>query len=108
MEAGARVVVVGRKAAGVDAAVLYGQGISREGEIIDMGVNARVLEKSGSWYSYNGEKIGQGKDNARDFLKDNPKLSVEIENKVREAVGIPQLPSNATAEIPAAAKVRAA
>jgi recombination protein RecA len=88
--------------------ILYGQGISREGEIIDMGVNAQVLEKSGSWYSYHGEKIGQGKDNARDFLKDNPKLSVEIENKVREAVGIPQLPSNATAAVPAPAKVRAA
>ncbi|MCI4428876.1 MAG: recombinase RecA [Burkholderiales bacterium] len=88
--------------------ILYGQGISREGEIIDMGVNARVLEKSGSWYSYKGEKIGQGKDNARDFLKDNPKLSVEIENKVREAVGIPLLPSNATTEVPAPAKVRAA
>jgi recombination protein RecA len=88
--------------------ILYGQGISREGEIIDMGVNAHVLEKSGSWYSYKGEKIGQGKDNARDFLKDNPKLSVEIENKVREAVGIPLLPSNATTEVPAPAKVRAA
>jgi recombination protein RecA len=87
--------------------ILYGQGISREGEIIDMGVNARVLEKSGSWYAYNGEKIGQGKDNARDFLKENQQLSVEIENKVREAVGIPQLPTKAVAEAPPA-KVRAA
>jgi recombination protein RecA len=87
--------------------ILYGQGISREGEIIDMGVNAHVLEKSGSWYSYNGEKIGQGKDNARDFLKENAQLSIEIENKVRDAVGIPQLPTKATPEAPAA-KVRAA
>ncbi|MEQ1807424.1 MAG: recombinase RecA [Burkholderiaceae bacterium] len=87
--------------------ILYGQGISREGEIIDMGVNARVLEKSGSWYAYNGEKIGQGKDNARDFLKENVQLSVEIENKVREAVGIPLLPTKATAEAPTP-KVRAA
>ncbi len=87
--------------------ILYGQGISREGEIIDMGVNAHVLEKSGSWYSYNGEKIGQGKDNARDFLKENAQLSVEIENKVRDAVGIPQLPTKATTEAPSA-KVRAA
>src|SRR6476469_1616028 len=72
--------------------ILYGQGISREGEVIDMGVEARVLEKSGSWYAYNGEKIGQGKDNAREFLKENPDLSFEIENKVREAVGIRVLP----------------
>ena len=72
--------------------ILYGEGISREGEIIDMGVEAKVLEKSGSWYAYNGEKIGQGKDNAREFLKENPDLCVEIENKVREAVNIPLLP----------------
>jgi len=72
--------------------ILYGQGISREGEVIDMGVEAKVLEKSGSWYAYNGEKIGQGKDNAREFLKENPDLAVEIENKVREALGIPLLP----------------
>jgi recombination protein RecA len=51
-----------------------------------------VLEKSGSWYAYNGEKIGQGKDNAREFLKENPALAVEIENKVRAANGIPLLP----------------
>jgi recombination protein RecA len=72
--------------------ILYGEGISREGEIIDMGVNARVLDKSGAWYAYNGEKIGQGKDNAREFLRENPELAVEIENKVREAMGIPLLP----------------
>jgi recombination protein RecA len=73
--------------------ILYGEGISREGEVIDMGVNARVLEKSGSWYAYNGEKIGQGKDNAREFLRENPELAVEIENKVRESMGIPLLPT---------------
>ena len=71
--------------------ILYGEGISREGEIIDMGVNARVLEKSGSWYAYNGEKIGQGKDNAREFLRENVELAREIENKVRESMGIPLL-----------------
>jgi len=76
--------------------ILYGEGISREGEIIDMGVNAKVLDKSGSWYAYNGEKIGQGKDNAREFLKENPELAREIENQVREAMGIPLLPSGAT------------
>ena len=73
--------------------ILYGQGISREGEIIDMGVEAKVLEKSGSWYAYNGEKIGQGKDNAREFLKENPALAFEIENKVRAEVGIRLLPA---------------
>ena len=72
--------------------ILYGEGISREGEIIDMGVEAKVLEKSGSWYAYNGEKIGQGKDNSREFLRENPALSVEIENKVREAMGIRLIP----------------
>jgi len=73
--------------------ILYGEGISREGEIIDMGVTAKVLEKSGAWYAYNGEKIGQGKDNAREFLRENPELAVEIENKVRESMGIPLLPT---------------
>ena len=73
--------------------ILYGAGISREGEVIDMGVEHKVLEKSGSWYAYNGEKIGQGKDNAREFLKENPALAFEIENKVREAAGIRPLPS---------------
>ena len=73
--------------------ILYGQGISREGEIIDLGVEAKVLEKSGSWYAYNGEKIGQGKDNARDFLKENRGLAFEIENKVRESLGVRALPN---------------
>ena len=68
--------------------ILYGQGISREGEIIDMGVEAKVVEKSGAWYAYQGEKIGQGRDNARTFLRENPELAREIENKVRESLGI--------------------
>ena len=72
--------------------ILYGQGISREGEIIDMGVTAKIIEKSGAWYSYNGEKIGQGRDNAREFLRENPQLAREIENKVRAALGIALLP----------------
>jgi recombination protein RecA len=78
--------------------ILYGEGISREGEIIDMGVEAKVLEKSGAWYAYNGEKIGQGKDNSREFLRENPALAHEIENKVRASMGIPLLPG---AEAPA-------
>ena len=86
--------------------ILYGQGISREGEVIDMGVEAKILEKSGSWFAYSGEKIGQGKDNAREFLKENPDLAVEIENKVRMAVGIPLLPgAEAEGGAPARLKV---
>jgi recombination protein RecA len=77
--------------------ILYGEGISREGEIIDMGVAAKILDKSGAWYAYNGEKIGQGKDNAREFLRENADLAVEIENKVREAMGIPLLPTDGVA-----------
>ena len=71
--------------------ILYGEGISREGEIIDMGVTAQVLEKSGSWYAYKGEKIGQGKDNAREFLRENVDIARDIENQVRASVGIPLL-----------------
>ena len=73
--------------------ILYGEGISREGEIIDMGVEAKAVEKAGAWYAYKGEKIGQGKDNAREFLRENKVLAVEIENKVRAAMGILQLPT---------------
>ncbi len=69
--------------------ILYGEGISREGEIIDLGVEAKIVDKSGAWYAYRGEKIGQGKDNAREFLRENPDIALEIENKVREALGVP-------------------
>jgi recombination protein RecA len=77
--------------------ILYGEGISREGEIIDMGVQAQVVDKSGAWYAYKGEKIGQGKDNAREFLRENPEIAVEIENRIREFMGIPLLESSADA-----------
>ena len=63
--------------------ILYGQGISRHGEIIDMGVSMDIVDKAGAWYSYNGERIGQGKDNVRNFLKENPKMSDEIEEQIR-------------------------
>ena len=69
--------------------ILYGEGTSREGEIIDLGVEAKIVDKSGAWYAYKGEKIGQGKDNAREFLRENPVGALEIENKVREALGVP-------------------
>jgi recombination protein RecA len=78
--------------------ILFGEGISREGEIIDMGVTARVLEKSGAWYAYNGEKIGQGRDNAREFLRENRELAREIENKVRESLEIPLLPADVASD----------
>jgi len=69
--------------------ILYGEGTSREGEIIDLGVEAKIVDKSGAWYAYKGEKIGQGKDNAREFLRENPDIALEIENRVREALGVP-------------------
>ena len=84
--------------------ILFGEGISRQGEIIDMGVNAKVIEKSGAWYAYQGEKIGQGRDNAREFLRENPGLSFEIENKVRESLGIPLLVAVVEAPAPKAPK----
>ncbi len=69
--------------------ILYGQGISHEGEIIELGVAHKFIDKSGAWYAYNGEKIGQGKDNAREYLKEHPEIAQEIEAKVRDAVGVP-------------------
>jgi len=68
--------------------ILYGQGISREGEIIDMGVNQKLVEKSGAWYSYQGEKIGQGKDNAREFLREHADMAQEIEAQIRANLGV--------------------
>lgn len=68
--------------------ILYGEGISWEGELIELGTNLKIINKSGAWYSYNGEKIGQGKDNTRVWLKENPAVAAEIEAKIREAAGI--------------------
>ena len=68
--------------------ILYGEGISREGEILELGVKHDIVEKSGAWYAYNKDKIGQGKDNAREYLKEHPELAIEIEARVREAVGV--------------------
>ncbi|MDP3288060.1 MAG: recombinase RecA, partial [Methyloversatilis sp.] len=71
--------------------ILYGEGISREGEIIELGVLHKFVEKSGAWYSYGTERIGQGKDNVREFLRANPVMAREIENKVRVACGMPEM-----------------
>ena len=68
--------------------ILYGEGISREGEIIELGVTHKIVDKSGAWYAYNGEKIGQGKDNSREYLRENPAIAQEIEAKIRAAVGV--------------------
>jgi len=69
--------------------ILYGEGISREGEIVELGVLHRIVEKSGAWYAYNGDKIGQGKDNAREFLREHADIAAEIEAKIRQTVGVP-------------------
>ena len=73
--------------------ILYGEGISREGEIVELGVMHKLIEKAGAWYSYKGEKIGQGKDNAREYLKEHPEMAAEIENKIRTASGVAALNS---------------
>lgn len=78
--------------------ILYGEGISRLGEVIDLAVANHIVEKAGAWYAYNGEKIGQGRDNAREFLKENPALAIEIENKVRDALGVPLIAGSGAAE----------
>ncbi len=71
-----------------DFEIIYGEGISRTGEILDLSVKYDIIEKSGSWFAYNGEKIGQGKENVKKFLKDNPKIAAEIEDKLREKLGV--------------------
>jgi len=68
--------------------ILYGEGISRLGEIIDMGVAQKLVDKSGAWYAYQGEKIGQGKDNAREYLREHPQMAAEIEAQIREKLGV--------------------
>lgn len=82
----------------VEFDILYGEGISREGEIIDLGVKEGLVEKSGSWYSCNGEKIGQGKDNARQFLKDNPDVSERLQTELRARLLAKPASAKATAE----------
>ena len=69
--------------------ILYGEGTSREGEIVELGVQHKLIDKSGSWYAYNGDKIGQGKDNAREYLKSKPQIAQEIEARIRAAVNVP-------------------
>ncbi|WP_245727192.1 recombinase RecA [Paracoccus isoporae] len=72
----------------VEFDIMYGEGISKMGELIDLGVKAGVVEKSGSWYSYGDERIGQGRENAKQFLRENPALAVEVEDKIRASHGL--------------------
>ncbi len=72
----------------VEFDIMYGEGISKLGELIDLGVKSGIVEKSGSWFSYNNERIGQGKENAREYLKNNPKVADAIEKKIRESAGV--------------------
>jgi recombination protein RecA len=85
--------------------ILYGQGISREGGLIDMGVEHGFIRKSGAWYTYEGDQLGQGKENARNFLKDNPDLGNEIEKKIKEKLGVGAVltdePIDLTTNVPA-------
>ncbi|MDZ3822890.1 MAG: recombinase RecA [Pseudoxanthomonas sp.] len=83
----------------VNFEILYGQGISREGEMIDMGVEHKIVDKSGAWYSYGGERLGQGKESARQFLRDNPSVAAEIEGKLREKLVVPVAVRGAEAEV---------
>ncbi len=89
--------------------ILYNEGISKEGELIDMGVEHQIVDKSGAWYSYNGERIGQGRDNVREFLRSNPDIASDIENVVRQKMGLDSLgssdvsaPESAPAEVQSA------
>ncbi len=72
----------------VEFDIMYNQGISREGEILELGVQAGIIEKSGSWFSYNSERIGQGKENARNWLKENPKIAEELIKKIKDHAGV--------------------
>jgi recombination protein RecA len=82
--------------------IMYGEGISREGDLLDLAVNQNILEKSGAWYSYKGERIGQGRENARQFLKDNKEVTVRLEAEVRKALGL--TPSQPAAQAQSAAQ----
>jgi len=88
--------------------ILYGEGISREGDLLDLAANNNIVEKSGSWYSYKTERIGQGRENARQFLKDNKDVMAKIDAEVRKALGLPGAlpqPTAASQAQPQGAKV---
>src|SRR5215467_4166033 len=79
--------------------ILYGEGISRQGEVVELGVTHSIIEKSGAWYAYQGDRIGQGKDNTREYLREHPDVAADLEAKIRAAVGVPVPgPARAAAE----------
>src|SRR5205807_1556764 len=84
--------------------IIYGVGISREGSLIDLGVEQGIVRKSGAWYTYEGDQLGQGKENARNFLRENPDLANEIEKRIKEKLGVgPRLDTDASASASASA-----
>jgi recombination protein RecA len=85
--------------------ILYGEGISKEGDLLDLGVEHRVIEKSGAWYAYEGERMGQGRENARQFLKDNKDIRAKIDTKMRKQLGLPVVEAPAPAKAEKAADV---
>ena len=87
--------------------IMYGTGISAEGELLDLAVLHNLIDKSGAWFSYNGERIGQGRDNAKTYLKDNPEMAAEIESQVRQKLDMPQLSSEMLATKAQAASMEA-
>ena len=78
--------------------IMYGKGISREGSLLDIGVDLGIVKKSGAWYTYEGEQLGQGRENAKQFLIENPEIMVEISERIRTEVGIGQVDDEAAAE----------
>jgi recombination protein RecA len=69
--------------------MMYGEGISREGDLLDQGVERKIVEKSGTWFSYGGDRLGQGRENSKTFLKQNPEIAAAIEQKLRKEMGLP-------------------
>ena len=88
--------------------ILYGEGISKEGDLLDLGVDHKVIEKSGAWYAFDGERIGQGRENARQFLKDNPDIRNEIDSRLRKGLGLPAVEFPPTSTSAAKAEAMAA
>jgi len=86
--------------------ILFGEGISKEGDLIDVGAERNLLEKSGAWFSFDGERIGQGRENAKQFLRDNPDARRKLEIQVRQALNLPLPPELKEQESPAAQRAK--
>ncbi|MZH47241.1 MAG: DNA recombination/repair protein RecA, partial [Nitrospinae bacterium] len=86
----------------VEFDIIYGKGISKTGDLLDLGVTHNIISKSGTWFSYNENRIGQGRENSKKFLVDNPDMAAEIETKLRETLGLQPLDQSETPEEPSA------